>query len=358
MIDSVINLAATQIGQVTIVLTFVGLLHQLLAERAPRLMTGLWTVAAIKALTPPIVSSPIGLFSWAQAARVAASDAGAGPLVVDWTGDSPERASWLAAALALWATGIAVVTGTTLVRRWRLKRSLRRDAISSNDPLHRYIVGLAERYGLRPPCTVVVSQEQLGPAVAGVRRPTVILPARLVADRDPAVLRPILLHELVHTTRCDTLSAWLLNAARTIWWFHPLVWWGTRKAEGLVERCVDLAVTRDLQTSLADYGRSLLRVLELRAELTPQSQLASLRPCQITAERINFLRDRGVASGDRVHGSPLGRIARVAVCTFTALLLLPALPVDALTTQCEPGEPCSIAAEAEPLSMNGSSPTA
>ncbi|MEN0109473.1 MAG: M56 family metallopeptidase [Planctomycetota bacterium] len=344
---SLLNLAATQLGQVTIVLAVVALLHRVLADRAPRLMAGLWTVAAIKAVTPPLVASPLGLFSWAQASGVAAAAPVSGPVVIDWTGGGEGWVSfWLTTAVAVWLTGALLMTGATLLERRRLQRLLSRDTIPADDPLHRYVVGLAERYRLCPPHAVVVSKDELGPAIAGVRRPTVILPSRLVTDQDPSVLRPILLHELVHTTRRDTLSAWLLTAVRVVWWFHPLAWWSAKLAEGLVERCVDLTVTRELQTSLADYGRSLLRVLELRAELSPRSQLASLRPCQITTDRINFLRTTDTASRRLASSNWIGAVGRWCVCGVAAAVLLPALPVDALSARCEPGVPCSAAAEA------------
>lgn len=329
------NLALTQLGQLTLLIMLVGLAHRLLAERAPMLTLWLWTLVLVKAVTPPVFSSPVGLFSWLQAP--AASAHGESFAVVrvapveGWAG-------WiLPVAIALWLTGSLLMLALTLYKKRRLEKLLRRDALDTDHPLTIYANTLAERYGLRKPARVVVSQDNYGPAVAGVLRPTIVFPESLLSDRDPAVLRPVLLHELVHITRRDTWSAVLAAAARVAWWFNPAVWWATRQAEQLVERAVDLRVTRDLETSLYAYGRGLFRVLEMRAALQTNSGAVGLRPCQITTERLEFLRRNDEESPyGRPRLSRFAQATRVAAIAGLATVLLPALPTDALLPKCDP----------------------
>lgn len=333
MLDSLINLGIAQLWQVTLLVVLVGLVHRLLVDRAPRLTLALWTMVAVKAITPPFVASPLGVFSWLQASSVINQSSGR-VLAVDWTPDTESQLLWLVGLGIIWSTGSAGYLAMIVWRNRRLSRLLRRDALPESDPLLRYTVELAERYKLRPPSRVVVSQDDLGPAVAGVLRPTVILPASLVHDRNPTTLRPVLLHELVHTTRRDTLRAVLYTAIRVVWWFNPAVWWAARQAESLVERCVDLTVTCELQTSLYEYGRGLLSVLELREQLQPRPELASLSPCQITTERLNFLRETDAQQVTR-QGEITTLLRRIAFVLLT-VTVLPALPVDALTPHCTP----------------------
>lgn len=335
MPNSFVNLALTQLGQVTLLVVLAGLLHRLLADRTPRLMLMVWTLVALKAITPPIFSSDWGLFSWAQAQAFAVGSGGNSLPHVEWTPSSGNFGRLAMVAVTVWMIGSAAMAVIAFVRWHRLNRLLNQDRLAKESPLFRYTVGLAQRYDLRAPASIVVSREELGPAVAGVVRPTVILPASFVADRDPATLRPVLLHELVHLQRNDTAIAVLHTAVRIVWWFNPLVWWAARQAEVLVERCVDLTVTRDLQTSLHEYGRGLLRVLELRATLQPSTELASLRPCQITTERLNFLREACRAIPHPLPAGSAVRWARRAAFALLAATLLPALPTDALLPGCE-----------------------
>ncbi|MEO0531954.1 MAG: M56 family metallopeptidase [Planctomycetota bacterium] len=335
MLQQLTNLAITQLGQLTVLIVIAGLLHRLLADRAPRWMLAIWTIVAIKAITPPVFASSWGVFSWIQAPAVAGIRPNQTLLAVDWSSGSDWLSYTFAAAVIAWGAGSVLVAFATWRHHRRLGTLMRRDALKHDDPLVRYANGLAEHHGLQAPDRIVVSRDELGPAVSGILRQTVLLPASLVEDRNPAALRPVLLHELVHVTRRDTWTALLHAAMRVVWWFNPFVWWASRRAESLVERCVDLTVTRDLRTSVTEYGRGLLRVLELRANLQPQADLAGLKPCQITTERLNFLsndrnRLRRTASVHRY-----GVAMRYAVMAAIAVLVLPALPVDALTTKCD-----------------------
>ncbi|MGL4514945.1 MAG: M56 family metallopeptidase [Lacipirellulaceae bacterium] len=160
-----------------------------------------------------------------------------------------------------------VVASLTCVLRGRrlLGELLDRDELPANNPLTTYTRALATELGLTPPARVILSRDQLGPAVAGVRRPALILPEQLAASRGVEELRAVLVHELVHVTRSDTASSLLLSCVRALWWFHPLVRWGVTQADNLVERCIDLTVVRDLDTGLPEYARCLFLVLELRA---------------------------------------------------------------------------------------------
>jgi len=332
MVDSLTNLAITQLGQVTLLVALAGLAHRLLAARAPRWMLMMWTLVGIKAVTPPLFASPVGLFSWFQAPLLSAEKPGPLLTPAPWVAGG---AGWQSVVLAVWAVGAAIAATTALVRHRRLTALLNRDALPDDTPLARYAAGLADRYGLRRPSRVVVSADELGPAVAGLGRPMLVLPASLVEERDPGALRPVLLHELVHLDRRDVLVALLHTTVRVVWWYHPAVWWAVRRAETLVERCVDLTVTRELETSVVEYGRGLVRVLELRTRLRPEAAVVGLRPCQITTDRLRFLRrqqEDGLPASTRSVVSVWGRGLAFAAL---AILLLPALPVDALAPGCD-----------------------
>ena len=61
------NLAWLQFLQVTALIAVVGLLAGLVCRRRPHLAYVLWILVLLKCLTPPLWSSPAGIFSWAQA---------------------------------------------------------------------------------------------------------------------------------------------------------------------------------------------------------------------------------------------------------------------------------------------------
>jgi beta-lactamase regulating signal transducer with metallopeptidase domain len=329
----VLNLAVMQVAQVTLLVLVAALASRVLAPRWPRLMSCVWLVVLLKSITPPLWASPTGVFSWAQASAVSGQRPTSSLLAPDWIPASPGVLVIAVAVGVCWLAGVAASAVYAFRGRRLLASLLDRDELAADHPLAIHTAALARELDLVPPARVVVSRDQLGPAVAGVRRTALILPETLVANQTAESLRPVLLHELVHTTRRDTAWSLLLSCVRAIWWFHPLVRWGASQADNLVERCVDLTVVCDLKTALPEYARGLMNVLELRADLKPRPELASLRPCQITAQRLGFLRNVG---RNRSGSDSLARRGlRFAAGVTLAALLLPAAPLDVLCVRCE-----------------------
>lgn len=336
--SNVVDLALSHLVQVTLLVVLVGLINQLIGRRMPRLASLLWCVVAIKAITPPLVSSWLGVFSWAQAAAASSVAPGSSLMVVDLTPSSGVGRNLMAATLLVWAVGALAFAAWFVMKLVVLEQLLRRDTVPIDDPLHGLNKRLADKHGLRPAARIVVSADDIGPAVAGIWRSTLILPKSLVDSVGEETLAPVMLHELVHTTRHDTGHAMLMSVVRVLWWFHPGIWWATNQAEALVERCVDLTVTRDLKTGLGEYARGLFRVLELRAELKPAPALSGLRPCQITADRLNYLREASCAA--RPRRASLARWCRTAIACGFAFVVLPGLPLGVLAATCDAGVEC------------------
>ncbi|MBN2217105.1 MAG: hypothetical protein JW719_06995 [Pirellulales bacterium] len=56
--------AVTQLWQLTVVICVAGLAAQFACRRRPHWAYVLWLVVLVKAVTPPIWTSPTGVFSW------------------------------------------------------------------------------------------------------------------------------------------------------------------------------------------------------------------------------------------------------------------------------------------------------
>ncbi len=78
--EAIVQLAWTQLWQVTLVAMIVAIVVRLACRRRPHLAYVLWLVVLVKCLTPPLWSSPTSLFSWAQASPAAVTQTVNGPL--------------------------------------------------------------------------------------------------------------------------------------------------------------------------------------------------------------------------------------------------------------------------------------
>ncbi len=111
------------------------------------------------------------------------------------------------------------------------------------------------------------------PMVVGWLRPVILLPASALTGLSPQQLEAIIAHELAHIRRHDYLINLLQVVVETLLFYHPAVWWVSRRIRQEREHCCDdlaVAVCGDSLT----YARALLEMEQLRAA-GPQLAMAA-----------------------------------------------------------------------------------
>ncbi len=102
-----------------------------------------------------------------------------------------------------------------------------------------------------------------GPALAGIFRPTLLMPAGLGARLTDDELRFIFCHELTHARRRDLLINWMLALIVVAHWFNPIAWLVARRIRAERELACDQTVlAKSSQEERALYGRTILRMFD------------------------------------------------------------------------------------------------
>lgn len=178
---------------------------------------------------------------------------------------------WIVAA---WSIGVTCMllrlcAGALWVRR------LRRRATAAIDPtLLRRFEALRARMGVAATVrlrawTGDAAEALIGPLAAGILSPVVILPAALIARMPTEWLEALIAHELAHIRRRDYLVNLLQTLIETLLFYHPAVWWLSRRirherecvADALAARAIE--APRTLALALAELDR--LRAEDERA---------------------------------------------------------------------------------------------
>ena len=107
------------------------------------------------------------------------------------------------------------------------------------------------------------------PVILGVIKPTILLPASIVANMPPNQISSILAHELVHLRRHDLILNLLQKIAECFTFYHPAAWWLSREVSRYREHACDDAVLRDV-CAKKDYVDALLGMAEHCAEQKAQ----------------------------------------------------------------------------------------
>jgi protocatechuate 3,4-dioxygenase beta subunit len=176
---------------------------------------------------------------------------------------------------------------------------------------------VAQAIGCRRRVEVAQAAGVQSPFLCGLRRPLLLLPARMCEASYRRDLPGILAHELTHVCSHDVLWNVGLQLVSIALWFHPLVW-RVRKAHLAACELVCDAVSASFVGDVGDYCRTLARIaVDARASL-PAAGIAMARTSAVS-RRLGALKRK-------VFDMPLHRRS-VMGFEFAALLTVAALGV-------------------------------
>lgn len=200
--------------------------------------------------------------------------------------------------------------------------------------LHQVLLGLGERLRLKVIPVVAYSARVTTPLVVGVVKPAILLPAAILNDLTTEQVESLLLHELAHIHRYDHWANLLQRIIEVVLFFHPAVWWLSRKISLEREHCCDDLAIR-WGSEPCDYAESLVRLSEVRYRTLGLSG-SSAATLAATGNRPSQLRERVL----RVLGTPLPRqsvgltrvgVGSLLVVALASAALLAAIPEESKT---------------------------
>jgi beta-lactamase regulating signal transducer with metallopeptidase domain len=191
------------------------------------------------------------------------------PIVWNW--------SWMKAIPLVWAIGFVVLMLRLSAARWMLWNSERHasdigrqvapqiaivsrsDSATTHDPIVIAMTALCSQLKIRRPVTLLIHPRKTIPVVWGIVRCRLMLPAAARQWSDEQ-LQSVLMHELAHIQRGDTLVQLLTQIACALHWFNPLVWFAAWRLDVERERsCDDLVLASGVRPSA--YAAHLLDIV-------------------------------------------------------------------------------------------------
>ena len=183
---------------------------------------------------------------------------------------------------------------------------------------HRFIRGLGSLTDRGDGVLVAQATEGL-PAVVGVWRPRIVLPADAM-DRYNAAERDLMLaHERAHVARGDLAANAVVAALRCLFWFNPLVHLAAMRFRHDQELACDQQVMRDRPDARRSYGEAMLKTQLARGVLPLGCHWAQTHPLR---ERIEMLKQPLHSMRRRV----LGRATAIALLLATGYAAWAAQP--------------------------------
>ena len=168
---------------------------------------------------------------------------------------------WIVAG---WLAGV-VLLSIRLVGGWyRARRLVRVGTGPVSQTLEQLTRRLMNRLAISQPVRLLESVLIDVPAVVGWLRPVILIPVSAVTGLTPHQLELLLAHELAHVRRHDYLVNLLQSVVEILFFYHPAMWWVSRRIRQERENCCD-----DLAAALSGdpqaYAHTLLALEQLRA---------------------------------------------------------------------------------------------
>ncbi|MBS0218385.1 MAG: hypothetical protein JSR63_09410 [Proteobacteria bacterium] len=210
-------------------------------------------------------------------AFVAAGSAGSVQSGIPLLASLPSHAhpvfSWI---VAVWAAGtiafaLRMASGLWWVRRLRTSAACT-DALRWQD----CVDALARGFGMRRRVAVRMIEGGDSPLSVGWWKPMVLLPTAIAANMPASLLEALVAHELAHIRRHDYLVNLLQGAIEALLFYHPVVWWLSRRIRIERELVADDLAARQL----GDPRRLALALSELDRMNVARSPVPSFTPAQ------------------------------------------------------------------------------
>lgn len=142
-------------------------------------------------------------------------------------------------AVIFWFGGVSVLTARLAFGWAGLQRLRRSGTVISDSTLQETFRFLAERMRVSAPVRLLQSVFVEVPTAMGWVRPVILLPVTVFTGLTPEQIEAVLAHELAHIRRCDYLVNLIQTLIETALFYHPAVWWISRKLREEREMCCD-----------------------------------------------------------------------------------------------------------------------
>jgi TonB family protein len=185
---------------------------------------------------------------------------------------SPWTAALQTWALPLWSAGVLLFS-LRLVASTAHTHALRRHAEAAEDAFVSMVVRMAVRVGVHRRVRVFVCALISGPATIGWLRPAILVPPATLLGLTPQQLEAVIAHELAHVRRHDYLVNVAQMVIETLLFYHPAVWWVSRRIRFERELCCDDIVVATCADPV-EYACALTQLARVRVRaITPSLAL-------------------------------------------------------------------------------------
>lgn len=198
----------------------------------------------------------------------------------------------------VWMAGVLFLSLRNLGGLMLVERLRRKESKPVGEALLKKCLELQRRLRLDRVVRYCECHRLEAPAVIGWFRPVVLLPVTALTGLSEDQLAAVIAHELAHIQRLDCFVNAFQVGVETLLFYHPAVWWVSKRIRAERENCCDDAAIQVSGDAL-QYARALTAMAERR--VAPSLAMAVNRS-PLEARVLRLLGMEKVGSGIRTAG--------------------------------------------------------
>jgi beta-lactamase regulating signal transducer with metallopeptidase domain len=233
------------------------------------------------------------------------------------TGIEPKPICWQGWVFLGWLVGMLVLLAL-LVQRICSVTGLIAQGRPANKRLLDMLHECCCQIGIRQNIELRLSDNTLSPAVCGLFKPMILMPAKVLERLSREKLKAVLIHELAHIKRADVWVNLVQTMLQIVYFYNPLVWLANGMIRSVREQAVDEMVLVTLKPETANYSNTLIDVAEM-AFWRPNFSLRLIGVVEskkALERRIKHMLNRPVPKS-----SKLGSLGLIAIIVIGIILL-------------------------------------
>lgn len=175
---------------------------------------------------------------------------------------------FLEAASKVWIIGIIFFTLYIIIINFIMNYKIRATSVSvENSNVQNILEDCKKLVKVKGDIPVVYQKHIRTPAVYGIFSTKMLMPADMIDQLGIDEIRYIILHELCHFKRRDTITGMLQMLLCVLHWFNPLIWYASNKMKEDREPVCDEAVLSYIRPSeRRSYAETLIKFLKYFSE--------------------------------------------------------------------------------------------
>jgi beta-lactamase regulating signal transducer with metallopeptidase domain len=236
--------------------------------------------------------------------------------------------TWQAAVFVFWLMGAAVLSVLLIhrilfVRRLIAQSEPARDRFSAQseparDRFSEILDQCRQQLGIKRKTELRLSGNLQSPAVCGLFRPVILIPAGLIERLSPDKLKTVLIHELAHIKRGDLWVNCIQTILQIIYFYNPFVWLANAVVRRTREQAVDEMVLVALGSGAKNYSNTLIDIAEMAFFRTSLSlRLTGV----VESKKALYSRIRQMLNRPIPKSSKLGVLNAIVIIIIAAVLL-------------------------------------